>query len=97
MQGWSTVDALYFSIITLSTVGLGDLYPETAGGRGFWFAHTMLGLGVVATIVGSATNISEARAPVPFRPPRPPMPPQAYGAVGGSCAGGSRGFDGMAA
>lgn len=30
VEGWRWVDALYFSATTMSTVGLGDLSPETA-------------------------------------------------------------------
>ncbi len=29
VEGWSTVDAFYFSVTTLTTVGLGDIAPST--------------------------------------------------------------------
>ena len=28
-EGWSFVDALYFSVVSLATVGYGDLHPTT--------------------------------------------------------------------
>src|SRR5688572_31712273 len=29
LEGWSWLDALYFSVVTLATVGFGDLHPTT--------------------------------------------------------------------
>src|SRR3712207_7084640 len=34
-EGWSVVDAFYFSVTTLTTVGLGDLTPATTLGKLF--------------------------------------------------------------
>jgi voltage-gated potassium channel len=33
VEGWSLLDAMYFSMITLTTVGYGDLAPRTAAGK----------------------------------------------------------------
>lgn len=32
-EGWSVIDSFYYSLITASTIGLGDLAPQTRGGR----------------------------------------------------------------
>jgi voltage-gated potassium channel Kch len=47
VEGWSALDALYFSVITLATVGYGDLVPRTAAGKIFTMAYLMLGIGLV--------------------------------------------------
>jgi voltage-gated potassium channel len=58
----SIFDALWWSVATLTTVGYGDAYPVTAGGRFFTFAILMVGLGIVAVPSGVvASALSEAR------------------------------------
>jgi len=48
----SMFDSLWWSVATLTTVGYGDTYPITTGGRVFTFIVLMLGLGVVAVPTG---------------------------------------------
>lgn len=48
----SIFDCLWWSVATLTTVGYGDVYPITLGGRLFTFLVLMLGLGVVAVPTG---------------------------------------------
>jgi len=48
----SIFDSLWWAVATLTTVGYGDVYPITLGGRIFTFIILMLGLGVVAVPTG---------------------------------------------
>lgn len=48
----SVFDGLWWAVATLTTVGYGDVYPVTVGGRLFTFIVLMLGLGVVAVPTG---------------------------------------------
>ena len=48
----SIFDSLWWSIITLTTVGYGDVYPVTVGGRIFTFFILLIGLGIVAIPTG---------------------------------------------
>lgn len=48
----SVFDGLWWAIITLTTVGYGDVYPITAGGKVFTFIILLIGLGIVAVPTG---------------------------------------------
>ncbi|WP_411768664.1 ion transporter [Winogradskyella sp. A3E31] len=48
----SIFDSLWWAIITLTTVGYGDVYPITIGGRMFTFFILLIGLGIVAIPTG---------------------------------------------
>ena len=58
----SVFHALWWAVATMTTVGYGDVYPVTWGGRPFTFVALMIGLGVVAVPTGLvATALSKAR------------------------------------
>lgn len=48
----SVFHSLWWALCTLTTVGYGDVYPITVGGRVFTFAVLIIGLGVVAVPAG---------------------------------------------
>jgi voltage-gated potassium channel len=48
----SVFDSLWWSIVTLTTVGYGDVYPITPGGKIFTFFILLIGLGIVAVPTG---------------------------------------------
>ncbi len=45
----SIVDAFYFSVITLTTVGYGDISPQTTAGKLFTAAYVIIGIAIIAT------------------------------------------------
>ena len=59
----SIFHSLWWAVTTLTTVGYGDVYPITAGGRLFTFFVLMIGLGIVSVPAGLvASALSKARA-----------------------------------
>lgn len=47
-EGLGWIDSLYFSVITLTTVGYGDFSPTTDGGKIFTIFYVLFGIGIVA-------------------------------------------------
>jgi voltage-gated potassium channel len=58
----SVFQSMWWAIVTLTTVGYGDVYPITAGGRVFTFFVLMVGLGIIAVPTGIVSSaLSKAR------------------------------------
>ena len=51
IEHWGWIKAFYFSVTTLTTVGMGDLYPTTDFSRLFTAIYILLGVGVVLASV----------------------------------------------
>jgi voltage-gated potassium channel len=58
----SVFDALWWAVATFTTVGYGDVYPITFGGRLFTFFVLLIGLGIVSVPTGIiAAALAKAR------------------------------------
>jgi voltage-gated potassium channel len=52
-EDWTIIQALYFSVVTLTTVGYGDLTPTSAGTQIFTIIYILTGLGVLVALLSS--------------------------------------------
>jgi voltage-gated potassium channel len=52
VEGLRPVDALYFSVTTLATVGYGDFSPETTVGKLFTIVYVLIGVGLLLAFLG---------------------------------------------
>lgn len=58
----SVFDGLWWALCTLTTVGYGDVYPVTVGGKLFTFFILVIGLGLIAVPVGLVSaSLTQAR------------------------------------
>ncbi|MFN8596544.1 MAG: potassium channel family protein [Anaerolineae bacterium] len=48
VEGWSWLDAAYFCVVTMATIGYGDLTPKTDAGKLFTIVYILIGLGVIS-------------------------------------------------
>ena len=61
-QFGSVFHSLWWAVATLTTVGYGDVYPITVGGRVFTFLILLIGLGVISVPAGLvASALAKAR------------------------------------
>ena len=63
-EGWSYLDATYFSLVTLATIGYGDFVTTTATGTAFAFFFTFAGVALFSAFIGTIWGkISDETSP----------------------------------
>ena len=55
-EDWTIIEALYFSIVTLTTVGYGDFAPTSAGTQIFTIVYILTGFGVLVALLTSVAE-----------------------------------------
>ena len=50
LEGWSYLDALYFCVVSLATVGYGDLTPTTPLAKLFTIIYLINGIGILLAL-----------------------------------------------
>ena len=58
IEGWSLFNSFYFSVITLSTVGFGDITPVTTMGKLLTTFYIFIGLGLIASFIGKIATMN---------------------------------------
>lgn len=51
VESLSWIDSLYFCIITLTTIGYGDIVPKTDIGKLFTSVYVIVGIGIFAAVI----------------------------------------------
>ena len=72
VEGWSTLDAMYFSIVAITTVGFGDFSPETSVGKVLTMVYLLVGIGVTVSLVAKIATAQVSNAPSLHPGHRPP-------------------------
>lgn len=62
VEGWSIIDALYFSVMTMSTIGYGDLVPTTTWSKSFTIIFSILSISFFAAVIAKiVANVLERK------------------------------------
>jgi len=56
LEGWTWIDSIYFSVVTLTTIGYGDFSPQTDGGKIFTIFYIFIGIGIILSFVNTVYN-----------------------------------------
>ncbi|MDX8350050.1 potassium channel family protein [Cognatiyoonia sp. IB215446] len=57
LEGWRPLDAAYFSVMTMATIGFGDLVPTTDAGKVFTVLFATAGIGLFVVLVSTIATI----------------------------------------
>ena len=60
VEGWPVVDSVYFCVMTLSTVGYGDLHPTSSLSKVFTVVFLFVGAGLFVSFI---TKLTAQRKP----------------------------------
>lgn len=57
LEGWEYLDAVYWTNVTLLTIGLGDYVPSTTAGKALLFPYAVGGIVTLGLVVGSIRTL----------------------------------------
>ena len=69
VEHWSLVDAIYFCVVTLGTVGYGDITPTTDVGKIFTVFYIIFGLAVIGGFFATLGRMIDPQRFLSFRGP----------------------------
>lgn len=56
IEGWAFIDAVYFSTVTIATIGYGDFSPQTVIGKIFTIGYIVVGIGLFVALASAVAD-----------------------------------------
>lgn len=67
VEQWRALDALYFSVTTLTTIGFGDFTPKTDIGKIFTIFYIFIGIGTLLGFINLIAHHTQQNDPLTNR------------------------------
>lgn len=61
LEDWSIVDSFYFSVVTATTVGFGDITPQTDSAKLLTVVYILMGISIIGTFLDARLKRHSAR------------------------------------
>ena len=60
LQDWDYLEAAYFAVVSITSVGLGDYVPNhQEGSVAFWYPYVFIGFGFITVFIGTLATFAE--------------------------------------
>ncbi len=76
VEHWTFINTLYFCVVTLGTVGYGDITPQTEVGRLFTTVYIIVGLGIIGGFFATLGKLIDPQRLLSFRGVTPDLSKQ---------------------
>ena len=73
VEHWSFINALYFCVVTLGTVGYGDITPATDAGKLFTVIYIIVGLSVIGGFFATVGKLIDPQRLLSLRSAMPDL------------------------
>ena len=61
IENWRWIDSFYFSAVSLTTVGYGDITPKSDTGKLFAVFYLFIGIGIIAALINNLVKNQAAK------------------------------------
>lgn len=61
IEDWRWIDSFYFSAVSLTTVGYGDITPKSDTGKLFAVFYLFIGIGIIAALINNLVKNQAAK------------------------------------